>query len=121
MEDCRPRGVDTATGSDDPVTVVLTELLDRVRHIERVLDLVPILLAAHGDPTHLAVPDAARALGVSVRTIRRKIARGELTLERVADGRKTGIPIEQIYARWIPLHVSRKSMVREKGRLRATS
>jgi hypothetical protein len=114
------RAVDTATGSDDPVAVVLTELLDRVRHIERVLDLVPILLAAHGDPTHLAVPDAARALVVSVRTIRRKIARGELTLERVADGRKTGIPIEQIYDRWTPLHVSRKSMERENARKRTT-
>jgi excisionase family DNA binding protein len=113
--------VDTLTGSGDPVAVVLTELLDRVRHIERVLDLVPILLAAHGDPTHLAVPDAARALGVSVRTIRRKIAHGELHLERVADGRKTGIPIDEIYARWTPLHVSRKSVQREKARIRSIS
>jgi excisionase family DNA binding protein len=97
----------------------IAEVLARVRHIERVLELVPVLLAAHGDPTHLAVPDAARALKVSVRTVRRKIARGELTLERVADGRKTGIPIEQVYERWTPLGTSRQSMQRATRSVRS--
>lgn len=106
-----------APSSTLDMTDLLSDIATRVRRIERVLELVPILLAAHGDPTHVSVPDAARVLGVSQRTIRRKIARGELTLDVIADGRKTGIAVEQLYEAWIPLRLSKQSFQREKERL----
>lgn len=95
----------------------LDEVSRRLTSVERLLELLPILVSAHGDPTHVSVPDAARILGVSMRTIRRKIASGQLRLDVVADGRKTGIPIEQVCGAWIPLAVSKQSFEREKKRL----
>lgn len=95
----------------------IDDIARRLSSVERLLELVPILIAAHGDPTHVSVGDAARILGVSMRTIRRKIARGELRLDVVVDGRKTGIAIEQVYGQWVPLAVSKQSYKREKRRL----
>lgn len=93
---------------------LVEDISRRLANVEQLLELLPILIAAHGDPTHVSVPDAARILGVSQRTIRRKIARGQLRLDVVADGRKTGIPVEQIHSAWIPLAISKQSYEREK-------
>lgn len=98
----------------DALARAIAGCAERLAHIERLLEIVPVLLAAHADPTHIAVPDAARILNVSQRTIRRKIQRGELRLDVVADGRKTGIPIEQLYEAWIPWSVAKQSYERAK-------
>lgn len=113
--DLRP--VDAATDGAPSVAAVLADIAARVRHIEQVLELVPVLLAAHGDPTHLSVENTARVLGVSVRTIRRRIAAGDLVLETIPGTRTTGIPVTAIYSRWTPLHLSRESLMRERKRI----
>lgn len=107
----------SAVVNEARLLAAIEEIGRRLARVEQLLELVPVLVAAHGDPTHVSVSDAARILRVSVRTIRRKIARGELRLDVVADGRKTGIAIEQLYEQWIPLGVSKQSYEREKRRL----
>lgn len=74
--------------------------------------IVVALLAQHGDPTHVDVVRAATLRGCSVKTIRRMIVAGELTLEVIPGTRESGIPIEQIYARWIPIRAARQALQR---------
>jgi hypothetical protein len=77
---------------------MLPDLHRRVVRIEELLRLLPIILAAAGvDCTHVSCEAAARALGVSVKSVRRRIAAGSLTLETIPGTRKTGIRIEQVY------------------------
>jgi hypothetical protein len=92
---------------------MLPDLHRRLCRIEQILELVPLLLAQVVDPTHLSIDGAARALNVSPKTIRRRIAAGTLTLEVVPGTRVSGIPIMQLYAEWIDLRTARKAFERE--------
>jgi hypothetical protein len=95
-------------------------LLDRrLRRIEQLLELLPLLLAMGGvDPTHVPIEVAALALGVSVPTIRRRIRRGELPpLEVIAGTKVSGVPIEAIYSLWIPIRVARAALARERDEI----
>jgi hypothetical protein len=92
---------------------LLPDLHRRVCRIEQILELVPILLAQVVDPTHLSIECAARALHVSPKTIRRRIAAGTLALEVIPGTRISGVPIMQLYAEWIDLRTARKAFERE--------
>jgi hypothetical protein len=98
---------------------MLPDLYLRVCRIEDLLRLLPIILAAAGvDSTHLSVEAVARALGVSVKSVRRRIAVGSLTLETIPGTRKTGIRIEQVYdGWWVPLALSRRLIEDERHEL----
>jgi|GEM_PF-2969079 len=95
------------------VAWMLPDLHRRLCRIEQILELVPLLLAQVVDPTHLSIEGAARALHVSPKTIRRRIAAGTLTLEVISGTRVSGISITQLYAEWIDLRTARKAFQRE--------
>lgn len=92
---------------------MLPDVHRRLCRIEQILELVPLLLAQVVDPTHLSIEGAARALHVSPKTIRRRIAAGTLALEVIPGTRVSGIPIMQLYAEWIDLRTARKAFERE--------
>jgi excisionase family DNA binding protein len=97
---------------------VIRDLYGRLDRIEQMLRILPILVAQTADPTHLTVEGAARVLGISTKTVRRRIHSGTLTLETVAGTRRTGIPVEQVYAGvWVPLTLSRKLLDEERREL----
>jgi hypothetical protein len=99
---------------------VLRDLVGRLDRIEQMLRILPILVAQTADPTHLSVEGAARVLGVSTKTIRRRIESGTLTLDTVPGTRRTGIPVEQVYAgSWVPLILARKLLDDERHELAA--
>jgi hypothetical protein len=85
----------------------------RLCRIEQILELVPLLLAQVVDPTHLSIDAAARALHISQKTIRRKIASGALTLEVIPGTRISGVPIMQLYSEWVDIRTSRQAFDRE--------
>jgi hypothetical protein len=109
--------------AEPSLTKVESLILDLRREIAARHDefaaVVVALVAQHGDPTHVTVDRAAALRGESVKTIRRRIAAGELTLEVITGSRQSGIPIEQIYARWIPIRAARMAM--QKAREEAMS
>lgn len=73
---------------------------------------------ARGLWTHTSVEGAARVLGVSMKTIRRRIVSGTLTLETITGTRRTGIPVDQLCDRaWMPLALSRKLFDEERREL----
>jgi hypothetical protein len=111
---CEPAPADAAGAA-----WMLPDLHRRVVRIEELLRLLPIILAAAGvDSTHLSVEASARALGTSVKSVRRKIATGFLTLETIPGTRKTGIRIEQVYdGWWVPLSLSRRLIEDERHEL----
>lgn len=82
-------------------------------HQENVNRVIIVLMARLGDPTHVTVEEAARIRGVSETTIRRQIRDGMYTLETIPGTKMTGIPLSQIYGRWIDLQTARKAMERE--------
>jgi hypothetical protein len=94
-------------------TWMLPDIHRRLCRVEQILELVPLLLAQVVDPTHLSIEAAGRALHVSPKTIRRKIASGALTLEVIPGTRLSGVPIMQLYAEWIDLRTARKAFERE--------
>lgn len=97
---------------------IIRDLYRRLVRIEQMLRILPILVAQTADPTHISVEGAARALGVSMKTIRRRIASGTLTLETITGTRRTGIPVDQLYdGAWIPLALSRKLFDEERREL----
>jgi excisionase family DNA binding protein len=63
---------------------------------------------------HFTVDEAAIALDVSARTIKRKINAGEMTLEQIPGTRVFGIPASEIFGRWTPAIVARKAAERER-------
>lgn len=91
----------------------LPEIHRRLCRIEQILELVPLLLAQVVDPTHLSIEGAARALNVSPKTIRRRIAAGTLALEVIPGTRMSGVPIMQLYAEWVDIRTSRRAFDRE--------
>ena len=97
---------------------VIRDLYRRLDRIEQLLRILPILVAQTADPTHLSVEGAARVLGVSTKTIRRRIASGTLTLETIPGTRKTGVRVDEIYdGAWVPLALSRKLLDKERCEL----
>jgi len=57
-------------------------------------------------------------LGVSTKTIRRRIESGTLTLETIPGTRKTGVRVDEIYdGVWVPLALSRRLLDEERREL----
>jgi hypothetical protein len=105
--------VEQASADSADAAWMLPDLHRRVCRIEKILELVPLLLAQVVDPTHLSIEDAARALHVSPKTIRRRIAAGTLTLEVIPGTRVSGISIMALYSEWVPLGTARMAFERE--------
>lgn len=116
-----PTPVERASADAAGAAWMLPDLHRRICRIEQLLELVPLILAQVADPTHLSIEGAARALHVSPKTIRRRIAAGTLTLEAIPGTRVTGVPIMQLYAEWIDLRTARKAFERECAGKRSKS
>ncbi len=105
--------------SGDPARL-LHKVHDRVAELEKLMRVVILLVAQTADPTHLSIEAAARALRVSAKTIRRRIATGSLTLETIPGSRRCGIRIDELYdGWWVPLVLARKLVDDERGELQA--
>ncbi|MGK2857538.1 MAG: hypothetical protein ACSLFQ_10055 [Thermoanaerobaculia bacterium] len=106
-----------ATTLED-IAKMLRELTDEVRQqakSEEEFRRTLILLANQsGDLTHATVQTAARIKRVGVITIKRRIKSGEYTLEVIPGKRTSGIPMEQLFAAWVPIRVARRAYEREK-------
>jgi len=89
----------------------LTACLDRQSQL---VDVLITLVGRVSDPTHVTVEEAARLKNCSVKTIRRKIRRGDYTLEQVSGTRLFGIPIVEIYADWIDVRAARTARERQR-------
>ena len=112
-------GADSATQSGDPARL-LHKVHERITELEKLMRVVILLVAQSADPTHLSIEAAARALGVSTKTIRRRIAAGSLTLETIPGSRRCGIRIDEIYdGWWVPLALARKLVEEERDELQA--
>lgn len=86
---------------------MLHSIQDQLHRIETMLRLFTIVVAQAADPTHISIEGAAHALGVSVKTIRRRIASGALTLEVIPGSGKSGIRIDEVYdGWWVPIAVA---------------
>ena len=101
--------------SPDDVFWQLTSLNQRIARIEQLLELLPILLVAQVDPTHVSIDIAAKIIGVSTKTIRRRIRDRKLRLDVYVGTRRTGIPIEQVVDGWLDLRVARAALARERA------
>jgi hypothetical protein len=97
---------------------LLHKVHERIAELEKLMRVVILLVAQNADPTHLSIEAAARALGVSTKTIRRRIAAGSLTLETIPGSRRCGIRIDEIYdGWWVPLALARKLVEEERDEL----
>lgn len=97
----------------DRIEQLARAVADLAAHQMRMNEIALAFLARLGDPTHLNVSEVARIRRVSDKTIRRAIARGELNLEAIPGTRETGIPVQQVYSRWIDLRTLRAARLRE--------
>lgn len=105
------------TISPEDVYWQLTSLNQRIARIEQLLELLPILLVAQVDPTHVSIDSAAKIVGVSTKTIRRRIKARRLRLDVYVGTRHTGVPIEQVVDGWLDLRVARAALARERASL----
>ena len=105
------------TISPEDVFWQLTSVNQRIARIEQLLELLPVLLIAQVDPTHLSIDSAAKIVGVSTKTIRRRIRARKLQLDVYAETRRSGIPIEQVVDGWLDLRVARAALARERASL----
>lgn len=103
-------------GPDD-VFWQLASLNQRIARIEQLLELLPILLVAQVDPTHVSIDSAAKIVGVSTKTIRRRIGARKQRLDVYVGTRRTGIPIEQVVEGWLDLRIARAALARERASL----
>jgi plasmid maintenance system antidote protein VapI len=99
----------------DDVFWQLTDINKRITRIEKILELLPILLVAQLNPTHVSIDGAAKILGVSTQTIRRRVRNRQLTLEVLVGTKKTGIRIEQLAEGWLDLRVAKAALARERA------
>lgn len=106
--------------SPDDVFWQLASLNQRIARIEQLLELLPILLVAQVDPTHVSIDSAAKIVGVGTKTIRRRIRDRKLRLDLYVGTRRTGIPIEQVVDGWLDLRVARAALARERASLDKT-
>lgn len=112
-------GSSSASLSGDPARL-LYKVHERIAELEKLMRVVILLVAQNADPTHLSIESAARALGVSTKTIRRRIAAGSLTLETIPGSRRCGIRIDELYdGWWVPLALARKLVDDERDELQA--
>lgn len=81
---------------------------------QRTNEMFTLLFARIGEPTHLSVEEVARLRGKSVKTIRRAIDRGELTLEHIPGTQLYGVPITQVHSRWLDVRTFRTARDRER-------
>lgn len=102
--------------SPDDVFWQLASLNQRMARIEQLLELLPILLIAQVDPTHLSIDSAAKIVGVSTKTIRRRIKGRRLRLDVYVGTRHTGVPIEQVVDGWLDLRVARAALASPRTR-----
>ncbi|MEO8380682.1 MAG: hypothetical protein ABI779_13535 [Acidobacteriota bacterium] len=106
--DLRTVELEHATG-DETVAALLRTILAKIERLERCFVFVPLLIAQTGRWTsHLTVDMAAVALGVSVKTIRRRIRENKLVLETISGTRIAGIPIDQLFRDWLPIDLARR-------------
>lgn len=105
------------TISPEDVFWQLASLNQRIARIEQLLELLPILLVAQVDPTHVSIDSAAKIVGVSTKTIRRRIRDRKLRLDAYVGTRRTGVPIEQVVEGWLDLRVARAALARERASL----
>lgn len=103
--------------SPDDVFWRLASLNQRIARIEQLLELLPILLVAQVDPTHVSIDSAAKIVGVSTKTIRRRIRDRKLRFDVYVGTRRTGIPIDQVVDGWLDLRVARAALARERASL----
>ena len=97
------------TAADARMAALLQIMLSKVERLERLFTFVPLLIAQTGRCTsHLTVDMAALALGVSGKTIRRRIREKKLVLETIPGTRVTGIRIEQLFRDWLPIELARR-------------
>ena len=101
----------------DDVFWQLTDINKRITRIENLLELLPILLVAQAHPTHVSIDGAAKILGLSTKTIRRRIKSRQLTLEVLVGTRKTGIRIEQLAEGWLDVRIAKAALARERAEL----
>ncbi|HVT02036.1 MAG TPA: hypothetical protein VHL58_01525 [Thermoanaerobaculia bacterium] len=73
---------------------------------ERLAAIMSTLIRRLTDPTHLSVQEVAQIEGVSEKTVRNRIGRGKYELETVPGTRRCGIPIQQVFSRWIDIQVA---------------
>jgi hypothetical protein len=104
------RAVEPEHASGEESTAALLGLvLAKVERLAQLFSFVPLLIAQTGRCTsHLTVDMAALALGVSGKTIRRKIREKKLVLETIPGTRITGIRIDQLFRDWLPLELARR-------------
>jgi hypothetical protein len=94
---------------DERMAALLQIVLSKVERLERLFAFVPLLIAQTGRCTsHLTVDMAALALGVSGKTIRRRIREKKLVLETIPGTRVSGIRIDQLFRDWLPVDVARR-------------
>jgi hypothetical protein len=93
------------TGNTPPVTVTV-EPVDGLDHI--FIDSVSPAMAEPSQPKKLELPisDAAKALGISERTLWRRIDNGEIKSRLKGNKRYVRVPAEKILARFDPDSVS---------------
>lgn len=80
---------------------------------ERADNVVQIVLARIGQ--HFSIDETAAILKTTPRTVKRKINRGELTLEQIPGTHVYGIPANEVFA-WAPAKVLRAAAERGKTR-----
>ncbi len=112
--DGRDQSLDASADASETVKV-LRDLAHRLGRIEQTLSVVMLIAARLTDITHVSVPEAARALGVSVKTVRRRIEAGSLKLETIPGTKHSGIPVDRLYdGWWLPLDIARSIVADER-------
>jgi hypothetical protein len=110
-----PAPVEQVVADVGRASILEIDMHRRICRIEQLLELLPLLLAQVTDPTHLSIEGAARALGVSTKTIRRRISAGSLHLETIPETRRSGIAIDELFTQWVDLRTARRAFERERA------
>jgi hypothetical protein len=106
--DLRSVEPEPASGNEN-AAALLRLILVNVERLAQLFSLVPLLIAQTGRCTsHLTVEMAALALGVSTKTIRRRIREKKLVLETIPGTRVSGIRIDQLFRDWLPIELARR-------------
>lgn len=97
---------------DERLSVTLERLASHLRTLAddhaKFLAVCVAMLRRHTDPSHLSVEEVARIEGVSEKTVRNRISSRRYTLEVVPGTRRCGVPVDQVFNRWIDIEVARQ-------------
>jgi hypothetical protein len=93
------------------VKTAVESLDDGVRDVS---NLTKLMMSRQTDVTHVTVSEAATFMSVTTKTIRNRIAAGQLTLEAIPGTRKSGIPVRELSSGWLPIRDTR--MIAGRGR-----